>query len=68
MPFRLDEVDRPRAQTLAEIERGYIERVMAECDGRKVDAALILGINLSTLYRKMENYRVEARSQKEGNA
>jgi len=48
--------ERPHLQTLAEIERQTIERTLRETGGDKVAAARILGINKSTLYRKLKSY------------
>ncbi len=45
--------------TLEEIERHHIEQVMKEAEGDKVRAAQILGIHLSTLYRKLQRYRID---------
>lgn len=42
--------------TLAEIERRYIESVMSGVNEDKARAANILGIDLSTLYRKLKRY------------
>lgn len=41
-----------RIKTLAEVEREYIEHVLALCAGRIQDAAIVLGVSASTLYRK----------------
>jgi DNA-binding NtrC family response regulator len=38
---------------LAEVERGYIRRVLDACDGNVSRAARILGIDRRTLYRKL---------------
>ncbi|HET9989108.1 MAG TPA: sigma-54 dependent transcriptional regulator [Kofleriaceae bacterium] len=38
--------------TLREVEDAYIDRVLAYCGANKVKAAEILGIDLSTLYRR----------------
>ncbi len=46
--------------TLEDLEREHIRRVLAKVDGNKERAAQILGIHLSTLYRKMQRYRLEA--------
>ncbi len=40
---------------LAEIERMYIERVMEQTDGNKVQAAKVLGIDRRTLYRRLSS-------------
>lgn len=45
--------------TLEELEREHMRRVLDEVKGDKVRAAQILGIHLSTLYRKVQRYRLE---------
>jgi len=45
--------------TLEELEHQHIKRVMDKVGGDKVKAAQALGIHLSTLYRKVERYRLE---------
>ncbi|QDT05368.1 Transcriptional regulatory protein ZraR [Rubripirellula lacrimiformis] len=42
--------------TLAELERGHIERILRHTDGNKSRAAQILGIERSTLDRKLKKY------------
>jgi len=54
-PLRDPEGLRP---TLAEIERRYIFETMASVNQDKTSAANILGIDLSTLYRKLKRYDV----------
>ncbi len=44
--------------TLEEMERRYILEVMKSADDDKTNAADILGIDLSTLYRKLKKYEV----------
>ena len=46
--------------TLSELEQSYIERVLKDEGGNKTRAALRLGLDRKTLYRKLEEY---ARSQ-----
>ena len=46
-------------QTLAELERLQIERVLAETAGDRKRAADLLGVNLSTLYRKLKRWEEE---------
>ena len=53
LPVRDTETFRP---TLEEIERRYIFEVLASVNQDKAEAANILGIDLSTLYRKMKRY------------
>jgi len=44
--------------TLEELERRYIQRVMVAVAWNKVEATRVLGIDRSTLYRKLERYRI----------
>ncbi len=46
--------------TLEELEREHIRRVLERVDRDKVRAAQALGIHLSTLYRKVQRYHLEA--------
>ncbi len=46
-------------ETLEEVERRYVLAVLARVDGDKASAAKILGIDLSTLYRKMKRYELD---------
>ena len=48
--------DRP---TLEEMEQRYLLEVLASVDDDKTQAAQILGIDLSTLYRKLKRYEEE---------
>jgi DNA-binding NtrC family response regulator len=45
--------------TLEELERDHMRRVLKQVKGDKVRAAQILGIHLSTLYRKVQRYRLD---------
>jgi transcriptional regulator with GAF, ATPase, and Fis domain len=47
------------ATSLEELERLHIERVLAECGGQKGRAAEILGINRTTLWKKLRQYGYE---------
>jgi len=38
---------------LREQEHSYLEKVMQQCEGDKEKAALVLGVSLATLYRKL---------------
>lgn len=46
----------PVTPTLESIEKAYIHYVMSQTDGKKSEAAKILGIDTSTLYRKIQRY------------
>ena len=45
--------------TLEELEREHIKRVLEKVEHDKVKAAQVLGIHLSTLYRKVQRYRLD---------
>ncbi|MFZ5981003.1 MAG: sigma-54-dependent transcriptional regulator [Candidatus Zixiibacteriota bacterium] len=48
----------PVTPTLESIEKAYIQFIMQQTDGKKAEAAKILGIDNSTLYRKIEKYKL----------
>ena len=45
-----------KSVTLDALEEQHIKKVLQKAAGDKVKAAQILGINLSTLYRKLARY------------
>jgi DNA-binding NtrC family response regulator len=49
----------PITPTLEFIEKAYIQYVMTQTHGKKSEAAKILGIDSSTLYRKLERYQLK---------
>jgi DNA-binding NtrC family response regulator len=51
-------IDHPD-MSLDELEREYIFRVLEHTGGQKKRAAEILGINASTLYRKLQAYKAQ---------
>jgi len=48
--------DKPETPTLESIEKAYIYFIMNQTHGQKAKAAKILGIDSSTLYRKLKRY------------
>lgn len=44
--------------TLASVEKDHIQKVLRYTNGNKTKTAVLLGIGLTTLYRKMEEYRI----------
>ncbi len=46
--------------TLAEVERDHVLRVLESCGGHQADAARILGIGRTTLWRKLRALGIEA--------
>jgi DNA-binding NtrC family response regulator len=49
----------PANPTLESIEKAYIHYVMTQTGGKKTRAARILGIDTSTLYRKLDRYNMK---------
>ena len=43
---------------MASMEKLHISKVLAHTQGNKTEAARLLGIGLTTLYRKMEEYHI----------
>ncbi|MBI2893740.1 MAG: sigma-54-dependent Fis family transcriptional regulator [Deltaproteobacteria bacterium] len=62
-----EEVTSPRAarsspsalRTLAEVEREHVMQVIEACGGRQTDAARVLGIGRTTLWRKLRAFGIE---------
>jgi two-component system, NtrC family, response regulator len=48
----------PNSMALADIEKLHISRVLSYTRGNKTEAARLLGIGLTTLYRKMAEYAI----------
>jgi Nif-specific regulatory protein len=46
----------PSGLSLADVERRYISRTLAECQGNRTRAAQVLGIGRNTLNRKIKHY------------
>lgn len=55
----------PITPTLESIEKAYIHYIMTQTEGKKAEAARILGIDASTLYRKLERYKLHGSPDKE---
>ena len=51
--------DEPLNPTLESMEKAYIHYVMSQTGGKKTQAAKILGIDTSTLYRKLDRYNLK---------
>jgi DNA-binding NtrC family response regulator len=47
--------------TLKAVERMYVEAVLTHCQGNKMRAARILGIDRRTLYRHLERWEKRAK-------
>ena len=56
----------PSTPTLESIEKAYIHFIMSQADGKKSEAAKILGIDASTLYRKIARYGLDEFLPKKG--
>ena len=47
-----------KGYTLRDLERDYIQRVLEKAGNNKTEAAKILGVDRTTLYRKLEEYKI----------
>jgi len=45
--------------SLADLEREYIGKVLESTQGNKTEAAKLLGVDRTTLYRKLEEYKIK---------
>ena len=54
-----NEVAQPRIIPMAELEKRTILNAIAELNGDKLQAARLLGIGKTTLYRKLKDYAIE---------
>ena len=52
----------PRGATLREIERDAIAQAIRDCKGNRTQAAQLLGIDRSTLRRKIKEFEIDATS------
>jgi transcriptional regulator with PAS, ATPase and Fis domain len=52
--------------TLEELEKRHIERVLEVTGGNRPKAAEILGINVTTVYRKIEKYNIDRKKSNTG--
>ena len=48
-----------RQLTLHDLEREYIDKILKATRGNKTEAARILGVDRTTLYRKLEEYKLK---------
>ena len=48
----------PASYLLSEMEKIHIQRVLQHTDGNKTESARLMGIGLTTLYRKIEEYEI----------
>lgn len=55
--FKYENTDH-NAVDLASIERQHIQKMLARTNGNKTETARLLGIGLTTLYRKLEEYKI----------
>ncbi len=54
------ERDTPELLSLAQVERAHIFRVLGQCDQNLTRASHVLGVALSTLKRKLKEYRSDS--------
>lgn len=60
LPWEIQKQDKDAGHlALASVEKNHIQKVLAYTKGNKTRAAETLGIGLTTLYRKMEEYQID---------
>jgi DNA-binding NtrC family response regulator len=61
LPFDIQQQNTATTQSLslASVERQHIAKVLQHTNGNKTETARLLGIGLTTLYRKIEEYHIE---------
>ncbi len=60
LPFGFsDPVNCSASYTLADAEKKHIQKILAHTNGNKTKTADLLGIGLTTLYRKIEEYKIQ---------
>jgi transcriptional regulator of acetoin/glycerol metabolism len=58
--FSVNKIDTPlMMEKLDEVEKLHILKTLEEAEGNKTRAAEILGIGLTTLYRKLKAYNID---------
>ena len=60
LPFEIKNSTTSNATSfdLAEVEKHHIQNVLTHTKGNKTEAARLLNIGLTTLYRKLEEYKL----------
>lgn len=60
LPFEVKNavVTKTNSYNLADVEKHHIQKVLAHTNGNKTEAARLLNIGLTTLYRKLEEYKI----------
>jgi two-component system NtrC family response regulator len=60
LPYEIQRQNKkaPDNLTMASVEKSHIQKVLQHAKGNKTKAAEYLGIGLTTLYRKMEEYHI----------
>ncbi|MDB5011844.1 MAG: two component, sigma54 specific, transcriptional regulator, Fis family [Daejeonella sp.] len=56
--YHLETIDESSSLSLANMEKLHISKVWKLCKGNKTEAAHLLNIGLTTLYRKLEEYQI----------
>jgi len=60
LPFDIQKQDKGSSSlTLSSVEKDHIQKVLRYTNGNKTKTAVLLGIGLTTLYRKMEEYGIQ---------
>jgi transcriptional regulator with PAS, ATPase and Fis domain len=58
LPFDFNSTKEGNAFDLVTVEKRHIQKVLKHTQGNKAEAARLLNIGLTTLYRKIEEYKL----------
>jgi len=59
LPYEFNSVqEQANSMVMADVERNHIIKVLSHARGNKTETAKLLGIGLTTLYRKIEEYEI----------
>jgi DNA-binding NtrC family response regulator len=60
LPYEIQQqnVSTPNNLSLASVEKNHIQKILQHTNGNKTKTAELLGIGLTTLYRKIEEYKI----------
>ena len=59
LPFDFSSYSNKFVFDLAEVEKQHIQKILKHTGGNKTEAARLMNIGLTTLYRKLQDYRME---------
>jgi two-component system, NtrC family, response regulator len=56
--FNISSINEPQLFAMADVEKNHIRKMLQYTQGNKMEAARLLNIGITTLYRKIEEYKI----------